>query len=87
MTKTIKVINDGGVPFNVALEKELGVDVVVFYDERYKDGFTELGQRVASYTVDTVSKMNSGLRLFHDIPNWQVSQSNIKDIQTELLGA
>ena len=80
--KTIQVVNDFGVPFNVRIHEKNSKKIVSFYDARYEH--TEYGQFIASYYADTIAEHDNKLILYLDIENWQVSHENIKEIQKHL---
>ena len=89
--KVVQVVNDNGVPFNVRFVEKgerYGLDscllheeedgLVEFYDARYTEGFTVLGQFVSRYYVSTLlNRPIRGLNLEGGSPNWYVTDDNM----------
>ena len=75
--KMIKVINDNGRPWSVAIVR----DTVKFYDARYEH--TDIGQFVSSYYISTILDGNDdiGLCLDGGIPEWSISASGMGRIR------
>ena len=80
MNKLITVVNDFGVEFNVAVVKEFCVDVVVFYDDRYKEGFTQLGQRITAIPCAYMKKQKGRVHLQRDVQEWTLTEENVKEV-------
>ena len=75
------VKNNIGVPFTVILNKSGKTKYVSFFDARYKKGFTEYGQNVATYQMNTLlgkdgitktSIKDHGLNLYGGVDDWYI---------------
>lgn len=49
-----KITNDIGIVFNVTLTKEKNAKYITFYDSRFIEGFSKLGQQVSKYYMNTL---------------------------------
>ena len=88
--KKLKIINDKKVPFNVLFDpnKNKKDQIITFYDARYKKGFTEYGQNVASYYVDTLLGLDGfgssikdvGLHLYGNVDDWYITDKNSNQV-------
>ena len=58
-----------------SLTNDSGRTLIEFYDNRYTEGFTPLGQFVSRYYAEQMLSRPSGcsLSLQNDIPSWTVS--------------
>lgn len=94
-SKEIAIKADNGIVFNVViLEKgdKYGLNnvlvhdkdqpLVEFYDSTHK--FTEHGQFVSRYYIDTIVNSNSGLNLHGGEPNWQIDSESMNIVRTFL---
>lgn len=80
----MRVVNKEGVPFNVVKQREFGVDVVVFYDERYTEGFTNLGQRIVAIPLVSLQGEKGFVKLQVDVSEWVVEEQHVQQILKKL---
>ena len=85
MNKTYrkKLTNDIGIVFNVTLTKEKNAKYITFYDSRFIEGFTKLGQPITKYYMKTIiqdrygSCFELGLDLYGGVDNWYVDAKSM----------
>ena len=92
MNKNIlQITNDRGITFNAKIDKNYAdKDTISFYDSRYIEGFSELGQSVATYSVSTLlgkdgfsfseSIKGRGLNLYGGEEDWYLTEQNTIDV-------
>ena len=56
-------------------------DCVIFYDNRYKDGFTGYGQAISKYYKRTILYSDGGLCLDGGIPEWSISAEDMDKVR------
>ena len=87
----LQITNDRGITFNARVNKNYAnKDTITFYDSRYTEGFTKLGQSVATYSVSTLlgkdgfsfseSIKGKGLNLYGDEEDWYLTEQNTIDV-------
>lgn len=92
----LQVINDNQVKINVRIVRkgdtyglndcfthDKDIPLIEFYDDRYKQGFGELGQFISRYYTDTILKHSTlcGISLEGSIPDWSINSDNVKQVQ------
>ena len=92
MNKNIlQITNDRGITFNAKIDKNYAdKDTISFYDSRYIEGFSELGQSVSTYYVSTLlgkdgfsfseSIKGRGLNLYGGEEDWYLTEQNTIDV-------
>lgn len=96
----LQVTNDNGIKFNVRIIRKgdsYGLNnclihdedkpLVEFYDDRYKQGFSESGQFVTRYYAETILRHSSfcGVDLEGSIADWFISAENVKQVQRYII--
>lgn len=97
MDEIMSITADHGVRFNVRILREgdpYGASRalfwehedrpgVEFYDTRYVEGFTPLGQFVSRYFVDTILAMAAfgGLHLLTSEPSWKIDGQSMRVVR------